>query len=159
MRVYKFRGKSCETNEWTYGSLLVDISGTYWIVSCDDQNPLPYVKWIRVIKDTVGQFIGIADINNKEIYENDIVITQECRDKPYSTKAKTQKHIGVVEYKIREGKGFYNKETKEYDKHKQYRAEWNVNVKDMGKFTCWSWSLFFDCEVIGNTTDSPELIS
>jgi len=159
MRIHKFRGKSCETHEWVYGSLLIDISGTYWIVPYDDPNPLPYVKWVRVIKETVGEFIGIVDINGKEIYEHDIILTQEFRDKPHSLKAKTKRHIGVVEYKIKEGYGFYNKEIGEFNKHKQYGVEWDVNIINMGKYNCYNWGMFFDCEVIGNIFDNPELLN
>ena len=104
-------------------------------------------------------FSGIHDKNGKEIYEGDIVLTQEMYDKPYAKNRKSKKHIGVVEYKIRAGSGFYDSESGNWDKHKEYGAEWIVNVKDYGKFVYSNWGDFFDCEVIGNVYENPELLN
>lgn len=97
------------------------------------------------------QFTGLFDKNGKEIYEGDIVLTQECSDRPYSSKAKTKRHSGVVEYFV--DKGTFADGVKKYKE-----AGWRVNVKDFGKYGCWNWSLFFNCEVIGNIYENPELI-
>lgn len=103
-------------------------------------------------------FSGIHDKNGKEIYEGDIVLTQERYDRPYSKNRKSKRHTGVVEYKIRGGSGFCNSESGKWDKHKEYGAEWVVEVKDYGKFVHGNWGDFYDCEVIGNIYENPELL-
>lgn len=103
-------------------------------------------------------YSGIHDKNGREIYEGDIVLTQEMYDKPYTKNRKSKRHIGVVEYKVLGGNGFYNHETGKHDKHREYGAEWIVKVEDYGKFTHGSWGHFYDCEVIGNIYENPELL-
>lgn len=104
------------------------------------------------------RYIGINDNNKQDIYEKDIVLTQEYRDKPYSSKAKSKRFYGIVEYQIGEGNGFFNKETKKTDRYVQYSAEWSVKIKDRYKFTCGAWGSFFDCEVVGNIYENPDLL-
>lgn len=103
-------------------------------------------------------FSGIHDKNGKEIYKGDIVLTQERYDRPYSKNRKSKRHTGVVEYKVRGGNGFYDSESGKWDKHKEYGAEWVVEVKDYGKFVHGSWGDFYDCKVIGNIYENPELL-
>ena len=104
-------------------------------------------------------FSGIHDKNGKEIYKGDIVLTQERYDRPYSKNQKSKRHIGVVEYEVRGGSGFYNSESGKWDNHREYGAEWVVKVKDYGKFIHGVWGDFYDCEVIGNIYETPELLN
>ena len=96
----------------------------------------------EVIPETVGQYTGLTDKNGKKIFEGDVVKTQPFSNRPYSKKAKFKQHIGVVENKI----------------YRNYVSEWFVRIDDYEGFACCSWSAFYDCEVIGNIHDNPELL-
>lgn len=66
MRDYKFRGKHKDNSEWAHGSLLVNFDGETWIVNSDN-------VWFEVDPSTVGEFTGIPDKNEVDLYEGDIV--------------------------------------------------------------------------------------
>ena len=103
------------------------------------------------------QYTGLHDKNRKEIYEGDIVLTQPLKDKPFSQKAKSKRLRGIVQYQVLCGKNFIS----EPDKIKYWGAEWNIEIidkKDYEKYHNYDWGLFFECEVIGNIYDNPELL-
>lgn len=141
-----FRAKSKSTGEWQYG---------YYV----EQYGVGQIFTDRasecVHKSTIGQYTGLTDKNGIKIFEGDIVL-KEYWDRPYSRKAKSKFLKGIVQYHIREGNGFGKG-----DEYKCWAAEWDVEIVDKEserKYSCHSWGCFFECEVIGNIHDNPELL-
>ena len=135
MREILFRGKRIETGEFAYG-FLVKMFGAYHIIDKDDENTA-----YEVIPETVGQYTGLKDKNGKRIWEGDIL------------------HIA----KIADGLGGYY----------QPPLDYHVNVVVKFDLCAWMWETLcedkryisfpdawchYECEVIGNITDNPELL-
>lgn len=142
---YICKGKRIDNNEWVEGYLYITHDGEYEIGKYDETVNIERMTYI-VIPETVCRCTELKDKNGKLIFEGDIIRTQPFSDRPYSSKAKYKQHIGVVEYRIRHFKNSLYEQ--------DYKAEWIVNIKDYGKFTCYDWSEFFKCEVIGNIHDN-----
>ena len=154
---YLFRGKRKDNGEWVEGNLINcaffnnDGFPIFYILDTDNieydcwEDIAEEIGYLEVIPETIGQCTGLKDKNGKLIFEGDVVRTQSYSDKPHSVKAKYKQHIGVVEYRV----SHFKNSLYEQD----YKAEWIVNINDYGKFTCYNWSEFFKCEVIGNVYD------
>ena len=145
-----FRGKGnpeYNDGDWYYGYLIFD-GEDYQIVEPK------YGSFRRtVLKETVGEFTGMTDKNGTKIFEGDIVKTQPFYDRPYSEKRKGKQFLGVVNLHIHTFKG--NKIFPE----QKYDSFWQVDIiEDTEKYNHYSWSRFWNCEVVGNKFDNPELI-
>ena len=135
MREILFRGKLLDNSEWAYG-FIVKMFGAYHIIDKDDENTA-----YEVIPETVGQYTGLKDKNGKRIWEGDIL------------------HIA----KIADGLGGYY----------QPPLDYHVNVVVKFDLCAWMWETLcedkryisfpdawchYECEVIDNITDNPELM-
>ena len=71
MRTIKFRGKRIDNGEWVYGYYTRHSSYCGDGVSAIENKDGDY----RVVPETIGQWTGFLDMNNVEIYEDDIVMS------------------------------------------------------------------------------------
>ena len=130
MREIKFRGISKETNEWVFGYYIV-AAGMPFISVFGVREP------ILIIPKTLGQYTGIKDKNDKEIYEGDIVSFEdaECDAEGYHDNVFLNR--GVVSYdEVSMCYFFSNRQT--------------VDMEDLYIPT--------DAEIIGNIYENPELL-
>lgn len=88
MREIKFRGRNPLTKQWEYGFLItVDLSSEKLsknLSAIIKENawyePSEGIGEFKLVEpETVGQFTGLKDLNNKESFEDDLI--QNSRDK------------------------------------------------------------------------------
>ncbi len=147
-REYKFRGKRVDNGQWVYGYLVKAWDDTCYIitefgpfVTCCDECGANNITVYEVIPETVGQYTGLNDKDDKEIYKGDIV---KCTDLNSGIE-----FIAVVEF------GNPNCE-----------YSWGYQLRrisgDNPNLDILLWVEMEDvrvyCEVVGNLHDNPELL-
>lgn len=144
MRQIKFRGKRLDKGEWVYGYLLALSTGESHILTPNYEKK--EFKNYNVVPETVGQFTGLTDKNDKEIYEGDIFgIPQELPNR----------HIRVVEFI---DDGFFlidNCDGRKYGGRLKKEISTDTNYAGIAKSLA---GIGFDYELIGNIHDNHELL-
>ena len=141
MRDIKFRGKDYN-NKWRYGDLVQEKWGQGKAIMIKKDK----TAW-SVLEETIGQYTGLKDKNEKEIYEGDIVTGT---DYPFINAGK-QNYVGIVVF---------------YDDVASFGYEYKCVRKDKrgisnginNEFEANENLICEDLEVIGNIYDNPELL-
>ena len=128
-RTIKFRGYNKKNNKWIYGYYLVN-RGQHFVVEDGIANPLNTWEDYLVEADTIGQFTGLLDKNGVEIYEGDIMATDNDKKPMYLE----------ICYIVEES---------------SYFAKYRGSGIRMWK----KWIDDFQKVVVGNIHDNPELIN
>lgn len=146
MREYLFRGKRTDNGEWVTGRLLADDvivpSGqTFCINAGIRSDSVGHLALCEVDKQTVGQYTGLMDRNDSKVFEGDILRI----------------------YKNMSGMGDYYYPPLEYPVPVVVRWDlcgWTWETITEDKFYIHfpdAWC-HYECEVIGNEFDNPELM-
>lgn len=144
MRHTKFRGKSLVTDKWTYGGLIenqgwffIHYTTSEMIIKDSDSGHTTIVTVTAGAVDgsTVGQFTGLLDKNDKEIYEGDIVNIHDSHET-----------CGVIEYRNRTA-AFVLCRDKVKNRHKGDGIDYQLYAGRQKRY-----------EIIGNIYDNPELL-
>lgn len=135
MREILFRGKHFDTKEWIYGLPSRQPDGTVAEIEYLNKdkltNGVPSIEYIEVDPETVCQYTGLTDKNDKKIFEGDIV-----QDYPFKAVVK----FGEFESQVFKNIGF----NLDWLKELSYRQDLSYWVDKI--------------EVIGNIFDDRELI-
>lgn len=137
-RPIEFRGKRVDNGEWVEGLIQHGFDGDINIRTHEVFEDKEYFTTTLVIPETVGQFTGLTDKNEKKIFEGDKICFIDSED--CSTEnGYDWREISLVGEILwcdeRHGWTLSNRESVEMDELEQY-----------------------EIEVIGNIHDNPELL-
>lgn len=159
MREIKFRGKSKENGKWYYGYYCKEHNNACFAEERIEKHYIRFqdnMDWNltrqmleEVDEDTVGQFIGLKDINGVEIYEGDIIKTYAT--KGYGKREKQVEVISEVFFFLHDSKLLNGNPANMIPKF----VARQINDQDWREVP---WSMFYQCEVIGNIYENKELL-
>ena len=92
MREILFRGKRIDNGEWVEGFLVKHPSaaciGDYspWYISVPPKDPDDNGGLYNISVESIGQFTGLTDKNDKKIFEDDIIVIRNCKEHPVLVK-------------------------------------------------------------------------
>lgn len=147
MREILFRGKRTDNCEWAYGAPTKDNHGEMVMVKstfeCDEYN-CRGANCLYVDENTVGQYTGLKDKNDKMIFEGDIVKNEWCFIKGNS----------IVRF------GKYKSLDSSNDNQCGHLGFYLEHVSDFNKRIVRKDIMYFanKCEIVGNIHDNPELL-
>ena len=142
MREIIFRAKRADNGEWVYGDLEYSRYNDTTRIHVYDEDGL-YDRQEKVNRDTVGQYTGVVDKNNKPIYEGDIVRIHEGIG---------YDNTGVVIFK----NGCFGVE---YDSYKPKCFHPLSKTKDEWKEMNATIPINIAFEVLGNIYDNREILT
>ena len=138
MRQIKFRAQDIASNKWLYGDLRYHKDDV--CIFEQEGN-----KGEQVKRDTVGQFVGLHDRKDREIYEGDILFVE------FADKSGGNQLVG------------WNEETASWGIMNKYEYQSLKDGDDWPEFKNHTLIAFLKhaiiCEVIGNIHDNPELMN
>jgi uncharacterized phage protein (TIGR01671 family) len=73
MREIKFRAKETKGDNFIYSNGYYFDGINYWFLLPSKNSALAFTKKVIIDINTLSQFIGIQDINGKDVYEGDIL--------------------------------------------------------------------------------------
>lgn len=152
MREILFRGKRVDNGEWVQGSLFAE--GTrFEIIRCSCNNV--GIEGVNVIPETIGQYIGLKDKNDKRIFEGDIFKFDDEVWESYYTSCGTEYGSFIV---TNYGVIGFDKDTAHFDFIK-YKFNENSVEADLHRNHDIKFSEFVNLlKIIGNIHDNPELL-
>lgn len=177
-REIKFRGKSSHDNKWKFGWLIPrcmledpNYLNENWIATGNEDECDP------VINESVGQFTGLKDVNGKDIYEGDIVrgmfeiqvgsrVEGRGQNKHSYAIREKKEVVGVITFEEKLSSFYFNTDFKQVYQSHFWAGMGSTKAEKIAN----EWTEYYDSpknllhkvitkiEVIGNTTDNPELL-
>lgn len=144
MREIKFRGKD-NYGKWQFGDLVRTKSNCFISVPRSKFSARQSV----IDEKTIGQFTGLKDKNGVEIYEGDIIKTHAIIG--YGKREKKVEVISEVFFYLGDRhsvNGDIINETPKFSTRQLNKQDWREVP----------WSMFYQCEVIGNIYENKELL-
>ena len=142
MRQIKFRGRQLSTGKWIYGDLVHDNMGGFYVYPMDCNG---FFRDNMAAADTVGQYTGLNDRKDREIYEGDILFVE------FADKSGGNQLVG------------WNEETASWGIMSTYEYQSLKEGDDWPEFKNHTLIAFLKhaiiCEVVGNIHDNPELMN